>query len=229
MLVYAALNIFGFFEYDQDPGGDWFMTGGINWSALAIFLVVTLFSPGPNNLSCISMGVSYGYLKTMTYIWGIVAGFTTQALVSGVVSKTLIDLFPSFESVLRVVGAVYILWMAYRTLRSSYVNGNGKETSLGFKEGFLLQYLNVKGILFVLTIYNVYLSPVLSSFWLIGLAALMLGVRSFLANSLYALFGAGIRQWLDNPVVVKAFNIAIALLLVYSAADLLGLPAKLFS
>ncbi len=204
------------------------MAGSINWSALAIFLLVTLFSPGPNNLTCISIGISCGYQKALTYIWGIVAGFTTQALVSGIVSKTLIDLFPSFESVLRVVGAVYILWMAYRTLKSSYVNGSADDESLGFKEGFLFQYLNVKGILFVLTIYNVYLSPVLGSFWLIILAALMLGVRSFLANSLYALFGAGIRHWLANPVVAKALNIAISLLLVYSALDLLGLPEKLF-
>ena len=99
---------------------------------------------------------------------------------------------------------------------------------LGFKEGFLLQFLNIKAILFVLTVYNVYLSVVLGNFWLIVLIAVGLGVRSFLANSAYALFGASIRKWMSIPWVGKALNIFIALLLAWNAADLLGLPALLF-
>ena len=200
----------------------------VNWPALASFLVVTLLSPGPNNLSCISKGINRGYRKALVYIWGIVIGFLAQSLISGLVSKTLTEKFPAFESILRVVGAVYILWLAFMTLRSSYVNGEQNCDSLGFKEGFVLQFLNIKGILFVLTIYNVYLSVVLGNFWLIALVALGLGVRSFLANSAYALFGASIRRWMSIPWVGKALNLFIALLLAWNAIDLLGLPKLIF-
>lgn len=83
-----------------------------------------------------------------------------------------------------------MFWLAYLTLRSSYVNGEKDCESLGFKEGFLLQFLNIKAILFVLTIHNVYLSVVLGNIWLILAAAVGLGLRSFLVNSAHALSGA---------------------------------------
>jgi cysteine/O-acetylserine efflux protein len=204
------------------------MSTAINWPALISFLVVTLLSPGPNNLSCISMGISRGYRVALIYIWGIVLGIFTQSMISGLVSKTLTELFPSFESILRVVGALYVLWLAYLTLRSSYVNGEQDCDSLGFKEGFLLQFLNIKAILFVLTIYNVYVAVVLGNIWLILLTAVGLGVRSFLANSAYALFGASIRRWMGIPWVSKVLNIFIAALLAWNALDLLGIPEKLF-
>jgi cysteine/O-acetylserine efflux protein len=82
------------------------MSTAINWPALISFLVVTLLSPGPNNLSCISLGIRRGYRVALTYIWGIVLGIFTQSLISGLVSKTLTEAFPSFESILRVVGAL---------------------------------------------------------------------------------------------------------------------------
>jgi cysteine/O-acetylserine efflux protein len=204
------------------------MSTAINWPALISFLVVTLLSPGPNNLSCISLGIRRGYRVALTYIWGIVLGIFSQSLISGLVSKTLTEAFPSFESILRVVGALYVLWLAYLTLRSPYVNGDQDCDSLGFKEGFLLQFLNIKAILFVLTIYNVYVAVVLGNFWLILLTAVGLGARSFLANSAYALFGASIRRWMGIPWVSKALNIFIAALLAWNALDLLGIPAKLF-
>lgn len=204
------------------------MLQSINWPALISFLVVTLLSPGPNNLSCISMGVNHGYKRALTYIWGIVLGITLQAMLSGMISRTLIDVFPSFERILRFIGAGYILWLAYKTLESSYMNGDDKAEALGFREGFLLQFLNIKAILFVLTIYNVYLTPILGNLWWIILAAVFLGIRALLANSAYALFGATIRRWLGNPAIARAFNIAVALMLAFNAVDLLGLPKLLF-
>ena len=195
---------------------------------LLVFLLITALSPGPNNLSCVSMGVNYGYKNSIVYIMGIVAGMVTQALISGLVSTSLLNLFPKFEAILRLIGAVYILWLAFLTLKSSYINSENGGNPLGFKDGFLLQFLNVKAILFVMTVYTAFLAPVLGNLILILIAALLLGARAFLVNSIWALFGSTIRRWLSNPIVNKSFNVIVALLLAYNAADLLGLPKLLF-
>lgn len=200
----------------------------INWPALLTFLLITALSPGPNNLSCISMGVTHGYPRTLAYIYGIVIGIIAQSLISGFISAALLNAFPLYEAVLRVIGAGYVLWLAYQALRSSAINGGANGSMLGFREGFMLQFLNIKAILFVLTIFTAYLTPVLGSALWIALTAVALGARAFLINSLYALFGAGIRRWLANPIVSQALNIIIALLLVWNALDLLGLPGRLF-
>jgi cysteine/O-acetylserine efflux protein len=197
----------------------------IAWLPLLTFLFITAITPGPNNLSCISMGVQHGYRRSLIYIMGIVFGMFVQAVISGLISTTLYTLFPKFESVLRYVGAIYILWLAYVTLNSKYSTDQNGTKPLGFKNGFLLQFLNVKAIFFVLTVFTAYLQPILGNYLLIFLAAIALGLRSFLVNSAYALFGSTIRQFLSHPVINKVFNIFIALALVYNAADLIKLRA----
>lgn len=200
----------------------------INWLALMTFLLITALTPGPNNLSCLSMGVKHGYRSSLVYIGGIVAGIMSQSMISGLISASLLKAFPLYEAVLRVAGAGYVLWLAFQTLRSSYTCEDHGGQQLRMKDGFLLQFLNIKAILFVLTIYTAYLTPVLDSVWLITLAAAALGVRSFVVNSVWALFGAGIRRWLSHPVAAQTFNIAVALMLAWNAVDLLGLPKLLF-
>jgi cysteine/O-acetylserine efflux protein len=200
----------------------------INWIPLLTFLLVTTLSPGPNNLSCISMGVQHGYKRSLIYIMGIVVGMILQSLISGLISTTLYELFPKFEAVLRVIGAVYILWLAFITLNSRYATENNDTKPLGFKNGFLLQFLNVKAILFILTVYTAYLQPILGNIIFISIAALLLGVRSFLVNSNWAVFGSTIRRFLSHPVINKAFNITVSLALVYNALDLLGWMKKIF-
>jgi cysteine/O-acetylserine efflux protein len=174
------------------------------------------------------MGVQHGYKRSLIYIMGIVVGMILQSLISGLISTTLYDLFPKFETVLRVIGAVYILWLAFITLNSRYATDNNDSKPLGFKDGFLLQFLNVKGILFVLTVYTAYLQPILGNFVFIFLAALLLGFRAFLVNSTWAVFGSTIRRFLSHPVINKAFNIIVSLALVYNALDLLGWVKKIF-
>ena len=196
----------------------------INWIPLLTFLLITTLSPGPNNLSCISMGVQYGYKRSLIYIFGIVAGMVAQSLLSGLVSATLYDLFPRFETFLRYIGAAYILWLAFTTLNSSYGSNNNGAKPLGFKDGFLLQFLNVKGILFVLTVYTAYLQPILGNLLFIFLAALLLGFRAFLVNSVWAGFGSTIRRFLSQPLINKVFNVIVFAALVYNAADLIKLP-----
>jgi cysteine/O-acetylserine efflux protein len=197
----------------------------ITWIPLLTFLFITAITPGPNNLSCVSMGVQHGYRRSLIYILGIVFGMFVQAMISGFISTTLYTLFPKFETLLRYVGAVYILWLAFVTLNSKYSVDNNGSIPLGFKNGFLLQFLNVKAILFILTVFTAYLQPILGNFLFIFIAALLLGFRSFFVNSAYALFGSTIRQFLSHPAINKAFNIAIAATLVYNAADLIKLPA----
>jgi cysteine/O-acetylserine efflux protein len=200
----------------------------INWIPLLTFLLVTTLSPGPNNLSCISMGVQHGYTRSLIYIMGIVVGMTLQSLISGLISASLYDLFSKFETVLRVIGAIYILWLAFITLNSRYATENNDAKPLGFKDGFLLQFLNVKAILFILMVYTAYLQPILGNIIFIAIAALLLGVRSFLVNSTWAVFGSTIRRFLSHPVINKAFNITVSLALVYNALDLLGWVKKIF-
>ena len=129
---------------------------GIDFIPLASFVVVTTFTPGPNNISSASMGVLYGYRDTVKYLTGISVGFFFIMLLCAYVSSTLLRLTPSVEPMLRIIGAAYILWLALSTARASYGFNSMDQPPMGFKKGFLLQTLNPKVAIYGLTLYSTF-------------------------------------------------------------------------
>jgi cysteine/O-acetylserine efflux protein len=201
----------------------------IDWLPFLYFMLVSTLSPGPNNLSCASMGIIHGYKRSLKYLFGIMLGLTIVMLLSAGVARVMLDIFPTYESILRVVGALYILWMAYGALRMTYDSKEEQRPPFSFIEGILLQFLNIKVILVGMTIYASYLLPIVGNFTPMLITAFGLGVRAFLVNSVWLLFGSVLRKFLNRPYVGKIFNLIIAAMLVYNAADLVGLPDRLIS
>jgi cysteine/O-acetylserine efflux protein len=196
---------------------------GLDLLPLLSFVLITTFSPGPNNVSSASMGVLHGYRKTLRYLAGIAVGFVVIMLLCGWISNALLRVLPAFEVALRVVGACYILWLAYETLRASYNFGNGNQALLGFTKGLLLQVLNPKVIVYGLTLYSSFLASLAERPLGLILSALLLAGVAFCATSTWALFGTAIRAFLHQPKIQRAVNLVLALLLVYTAVELSGL------
>lgn len=190
--------------------------------ALISFVAVTTYTPGPNNISAASMGVLYGYKRTLPYMLGMVSGFFMMLTLTGLVSGFLIGKIPAFETVLRIAGALYILWLAWHTLRASYTFDEEQAKPLGYLQGFLLQVLNVKVIVYGLTLYGTFLANKIPSLPVLVLSAFLFACVGFTSVSLWTLFGAGIRRYLNRPKVRQVVNAVLALMLVYTAVDISG-------
>ena len=196
---------------------------GIDFIPLASFVVVTTFTPGPNNVSSASMGVLYGYRDTVKYLTGISVGFFFIMLLCAYVSSTLLRLIPSVEPMLRIIGAAYILWLALSTARASYGFNSMDQPPMGFKKGFLLQTLNPKVAIYGLTLYSTFLSSVTDKHFVLTIFALLFALTAFCATSTWALCGAAIKTHLHQRSVRTLVNAVLVLLLVYTAVDLSGL------
>jgi cysteine/O-acetylserine efflux protein len=131
--------------------------------------------------------------------------------------------FPAFEGILRVIGALYILWLAFHTLRASYAFEEDEQTSLGFSQGLVLQVLNPKLIVYGLTLYSTFLTGVVADYAHLLLSALIITAVGSCSISSWAVLGATIRAHLDHPRVKQVLNTALFLLLVYTAIELSGL------
>ena len=195
----------------------------INYAAFLSFVFITSFTPGPNNNACASLGVLRGFRGTLPFIAGIVSGFFGVMLLVGWFSGALLARFESFEIYLRIFGAVYILWLAYHTLRASYNFDESQQKPLGFTNGMLLQFLNPKAIVYSLTLFTTFLAPVSSRPLLLMAAALFLCFVAFLSITTWTLFGAAIRSSLYRDGFRRAVNIVLALLMVYTALEIAGL------
>jgi cysteine/O-acetylserine efflux protein len=197
----------------------------INFVALLPFVLITTFTPGPNNISSASMGVLYGYRHTLKYLLGIVIGFFFVMLLCGWISTALFRVFPPFETALRFIGAGYVLWLAFETLRASYTFRESDQALMGFGRGLLLQVLNAKAIVYGLTLYSTFLAPITDNLTLLVLSALFLTAVNFCSVSTWTLFGSAIRTVLHQARIRQFVNLILSLLLVYTAIELSGLVA----
>jgi threonine/homoserine/homoserine lactone efflux protein len=90
----------------------------------------------------------------------------------------------------------------------------------GYIEGLALQILNIKVILYGITIYTSF-SPILT-----GTIARTISSASFLSAlgfasvSTWAIVGSGLSRFLTRPAFRFAFNAAMAILLLYSALSI---------
>ncbi len=190
---------------------------------LAVFVLVTTFTPGPGNIASAAMGMLYGYRRTLQFLSGIVTGYLLVMLVCAFLSSALLRIIPTLEPALRLFGAGYILWLAYGTACSSYSFSSKEKPPMLFKHGFLLQSLNPKAIIFGITLYTTFLSNISSSPLLLSISTLFLAAVTFCSVSLWAFSGVRIGEHLHLAHIRKWVNFILVTLLIYCAANMSGL------
>jgi len=194
---------------------------------LAIFLFTSMITPGPNNITGASMGILHGYRKSYKYVMGVAAGFFCIMLLSGLLSGMLLKYIPDFEGIVRILGALYILWMAIGILRSSLANDLAEQPLLSFSKGLFLQFLNPKVMVIGLTLYSSFLASITSNYVWLVLSAAIIACLSFTFTSIWTMAGSILFQNLKNPVFLRVINSVLALLLVYTALELSGIKQLL--
>ena len=195
----------------------------IDFGTLIPFVLITTFTPGPNNLSCASMSINFGIRKTMNYLYGIVTGFFLLLLLCGFFSNLLFTAIPSVEPIMRWIGAAYILYLAYGTFKASYsFKEKSNQFLLGFYKGVLLQFINPKGVIYGLTLYSVFLNPLIGNSFYIILFSLGFTLIGFCSILTWTLFGAMINQYLHHLKLRIMINSILSLLLVYTAVKISG-------
>ena len=192
---------------------------------LLSYVLISTFTPGPSNLTSTSLALLHGYRQTLRYQVGLAVGVLLLMALSGLVSAALFQIFPMLQQLLHYVGAAYMLYLAYTIAQASYLFAEQKVEPLGFTHGLLLQLLNPKLWIYAFTLFSTFLVPLTTSVVMVSLAALVLAAISFIATSLWALFGNTMKAYLHMPYVRTGVNLLLALSLVYVALALLGVVA----
>ena len=82
------------------------------------FAVVGTVSPGPNNAVLWASGMRFGFGRTLPHVLGTAIGMAVLVLGVAAGIGALLDAVPAAEVVLKVVGSVYLLWVAVLVLGS---------------------------------------------------------------------------------------------------------------
>lgn len=187
------------------------------------YILISSFTPGPSNISSASMAVLHGYRNILRYLAGLTAGVFLLMFLSGLLSTTIVEIFPNFEPIMRYAGAVYILYLAFGMLKASYAFTEQDSRPLGFVHGFLLQILNPKLLVYAFTLFSAFLATMTRNITSLLLVAAFLSMVAFCAASTWALFGTAIKTHLHQPRLKMIVNILLSLALVYTAISLTGI------
>ena len=184
--------------------------------SIALFWFVTAYTPGPNNVVASYSGFNFGITKTLPHIFGVTLGFTSLVLFLSIGLINFFKLFPIVQVVIKYLGTLFLLYLAYKIAFSSASSEIKKENPVKFIETFLFQYLNPKGVSVAIIVVSNYVE--LGSNYINY--ATQVVVLAFLFSStsitLWTFIGKFLRKFATNEKFIKHFNYAMSVLLLLS-------------
>ncbi|PHM27261.1 LysE family translocator [Xenorhabdus ehlersii] len=183
--------------------------------SLSIFMFISAVTPGPNNLLLTSSGANFGIRRSIPLCLGIILGMQTILLLSAFGVAALLLIYPAIHMGLKILGCLYLLWLAWKTATSHYKRLD-TTTSAGepikIYQGWLLQFLNPKTWLMGLGAISSYsLAGELYNHSIFVISIVMLIVNT-LAGAIWLVLGSLIGQLLKSRRAWFTFNIAMGVL-----------------
>jgi threonine/homoserine/homoserine lactone efflux protein len=192
---------------------------GSEFIALIVLATVGTFTPGPNTALSTAIAANYGLRQALPFVCAVPTGWGVLLIANAAGLGVLVLEFPPLRWGMLVAGVLYLLWLAWRLANTSQLNdGDGDGPIVSFKQGVMLQFINIKAWFLALSVVSGWvighdntferLVETLPIFMFFGLSS----------NLTYAWIGASLRHWLRGPAGtatrLKWFNRGMAVALV---------------
>ena len=190
-----------------------------DWPVFLTYAVLTTITPGPNTILSMSNGSRKGFFRGLPLNLGMWCGFSLVMIGCGGFCSLLSAWVPVIRKPMLYVGACYLLWLAWKTLKRSG-EIQEKESKGDFLTGFTMQFVNPKVMLYGIMSYEAYILPSFEGHYLILLLfAFVLSTVGFVNGLLWSAGGSVFKKLYLNHG--KLLNIVMALALCWCAVKLL--------
>jgi threonine/homoserine/homoserine lactone efflux protein len=188
----------------------------------ALFALVTSITPGPNNTMLLASGVNFGFNRTIPHMLGITCGFFVLVVAVGFGLGAVFQTYPLLYSVLRYVGAAYLLFLAWKIAHSGPVSENekGESKPISYLGAAAFQWVNPKAWIMAIGAISTY-TPMQGYFTNVIVIAAVFALINLPSVSVWAGCGTLLRNVLKDRRWLRLFNWGMALLLVASLYPLL--------
>ncbi len=175
--------------------------------ALLSFVVATCvlaLSPGPDNMYVLTQSIVNGSRSALATTAGLISGCIVHTTLLAFGFSAVITTNPSLFFGIKVVGALYLLYLAYAVFKSDATlefSQNTPKKSYGqlFKQGVLMNLLNPKVMLFFLALFPQFLwqpqADTVLQFYVLGITFM---VVSFIVFATIALLAGRVSTFLNK-------------------------------
>ena len=191
------------------------------FSALSTFYFTMFFTPGPNNAMLTTSGMKFGFLRTLPHLIGIPLGHIIQIGLTCFGLANLFIIYPNIQIFMKVLCFLYLLYLSWQMIGS--FNEIRKETGRPLKlyEASLFQFINPKAWSIAIAVASGFFPSEENIFIGIAFVTITAALICFPTISLWALFGSGLRKFVNNDRTKKNIEYILALLLILTGLFIL--------
>ena len=184
--------------------------------SISLFWFVTAYTPGPNNVVASYSGFNFGIKKTIPHILGVTFGFTSLVIFLSIGLINVFKLFPIIQIVIKYLGTLFLIYLAYKIAFSTMSNEIQKENPVKFIETFLFQYLNPKGVTVAIIVVSNYVELGVNYISYATQVILLAFLFSITSITLWTFVGKFLRKFATNDKFIKFFNYTMSVILLLS-------------
>ena len=183
------------------------------FSALATFYFTMFFTPGPNNAMLTASGMKFGFIRTLPHLIGISLGHIFQIGLTCFGLANLFLIYPQIQLYMKILCFLYLLYLGWKMIGS--FSSIQKETGrpLKFYEASLFQFINPKAWSIAVTVASGFFPTEENIFIGVFFVTITAALINLPTCSLWALFGSGLRKFVDNEKIKKLIEYLLAVLL----------------
>ena len=182
--------------------------------SLILFGIATAFSPGPNNIMTSYTAFNFGFKKAVPTMLGVVIGWTILIILLQIGSVAVFQKFEIIQSVIKVLGSIYLLFMAYKLSFASHSNDKKIDPKpVTFLNTFFFQFVNPKSIIVGLTAISMFIDPknFLRDSIILTVVFFFMAVGS---QTAWCLMGKYMRKFATSERFIRNFNYTMSFLLI---------------
>ncbi|HAU58189.1 MAG TPA: lysine transporter LysE [Comamonadaceae bacterium] len=189
------------------------------FTALLALATAMSFTPGPNTTLSTALAANRGLPHAMRFVCAVPVGWSALLLLCAGGVGAMVVAAPLLRLAIKAVGIGYLLWLAWKLSQSAQLaEADATRLNVGFWQGTLLQFVNIKAWLLALTIVAGWIAERGDALQRLAIVLPVMLLFAFFSNLAYAATGALLRQWLAQGRRLLWFNRAMALVLVLTAA-----------
>ena len=170
------------------------------------------FTPGPNNAVASYSAFNFGFKKTIPLIMGVGLGYTTLVILINFVLISIFKTYPIIQEIIRILGTVFLVYLAYKIATSSASNNEKKTNPVTFYDTFVFQFINPKGVMAATTLISKFVDQdnyISTSVMVIIVCSL----TAFSSITAWTLLGKFLRKFATNNSFIKRFNYVMSVLI----------------
>ncbi|MBC3951215.1 LysE family translocator [Pseudomonas folii] len=188
---------------------------------LLLFVLVATISPGGATTLATASGANFGWARSLPLLCGISFGLATMAVAAAGGLGGLVLAAPSLQLAMKLVGSLYLLWLAWQVARRGKPGTAGTSERPGsFLAGIWLLWQNPKAWAMTFSAAASFASLTQGAGSLALLLGLIFGMFSMGSLALWCFAGLALSRLLESERQWRVLNGALGALLVASVVPI---------